>query len=92
MSQGRLSPERLETLGLGVHVLDSDAETTAISAAHRLTEMPPPVIRAYKQLLNSAATQTYDDHLQQCLAYQTQFLTSEAFFNRAEAILNRRAR
>ena len=89
MSQGRLNPERLETLGLGVHVMDSDAESTAISAAHHLTEMPPPVIRAYKQLLNSASTQTYDEHLQQCLAYQARFLTSDYFFNRAEAILNR---
>jgi enoyl-CoA hydratase/carnithine racemase len=92
MNQGRLNPDRLERLGLGICAADPDAESTALSAAHHLTEMPPAVLRAYKELLNSASTQTYHDHLQQCLHYQTQFLTGDDFFKRADAILNRRNR
>jgi enoyl-CoA hydratase/carnithine racemase len=92
LSQGRLHPSRLEALGLGIAVVDEDAESTAVAAAQRLLEMPSAVIRAYKQLLSSAPDQTYDEHLEQCLTYQTGFLTSEDFFKRADAILNRRAR
>lgn len=80
----KVDSELAERLGLALAC--EDARTSALEMASRLAALPRSPLRAVTHL---ASINDLDQHLEQALAYQANFITSPDFAANAKRLLNR---
>ena len=73
--------------GLAEHV--PDARAAAVAAAGSLASVPPETLTAYARLHREDLHRQLEAHLERCLAFQTELLSSEDFAGRARRALAR---
>ena len=89
IDQERLDGGKVEKLGLG-EAVDGPALDTAIERLRGLSGLPRDVLEAYTKLFRNERWPS-DHFLNECASFQSAFIASETFRERAKTILKRRA-